>query len=117
MNNNNNIIVLTAVWHLLFGVYSLVTGIRCFIEGNTKSGWIITQIGIVPTLAALYLLWGRYRIIKYFALSYCIVNSVVWGAMILTPNSFSFLGSLCYTLYYVLGIVFSAISISIIRRS
>lgn len=37
--------------------------------------------------------------------------------MVFAPNSFSFWGGLSYTLYYVFGIVFSAISISIIRRS
>lgn len=117
MNKKKKIIVITAIWHFFYGVNAFVNGIRCFFESNGEHWWIITRLGIVPTLTALYLLWGRYKIPKYLFLSYCIVNSIVWGVMILAPNSFSFWGGLFYTLYFVLGIVFSIISLSIIRHS
>lgn len=117
MTKKRCIIVITATWHLLWGVYMFISGIRCIFEGYPEHWWVITSLGIVPTMAAFYLLWGQNRILKYLFLSYCIVNSIVWGVMILAPNSFSFWGGLCYTLYYVLGIVFSAISIIVIQRS
>ena len=126
MEKNHNdrwaywILLITALWYCVLGSFYLIAGITDLIalsRNKIHDNWwcLYFLIGLFTFMGASYLIWGSKKTIKYIVLSCFILGLLFWASFILLPNAFPPLGDVAYILYFLLGILFSVISIKKVR--
>ena len=92
-------------------------GSYCLSRNKIHDNWwcLYFLIGLFTFMGASYLIWGSKKTIKYIVLSCFILGFLFWASFILLPNAFPPLGDVAYILYFLLGILFSVISIKKVR--
>ena len=120
LSTNNRMVILAAIWSLIFGVFYLEYGIEEGVSPNPRYHNsvlpLIFAIGILTIAGSLYIIFGHKKGIKYLFFSAFILLSLFALFLLLLPHN-SGTWVILYFLYFFLGIVFSSISIVKLSKS